>query len=136
MIKITLLYGHPLDPPAFERYYAKTHLPLAAKMNGVARLELTRFGPGPDGGRPAYYRMAELYFASEAQLQTALGSRRYVERDQVVARVRVQDRADPLGGLVDVTVGGVLLATLEHEMFEEVGGAVTSSVPSSMKARR
>lgn len=74
MIKITLLYGHPLDPPAFERYYAETHLPLAAKMKGVARLELTRFGPGPDGGRPAYYRMAELYFASEAQLQTTLGS--------------------------------------------------------------
>ena len=27
----------------------------------------------PDGGRPAYYRMAELYFASEAHLHAALG---------------------------------------------------------------
>jgi uncharacterized protein (TIGR02118 family) len=74
MIKITLLYGHPTDAPAFERYYAETHLPLAARMPGVAHLELTRFGPDLDGGRPAYYRMVELYFASEAQLQTTLGS--------------------------------------------------------------
>jgi uncharacterized protein (TIGR02118 family) len=43
-------------------------------MKGVARLELTRFGPGPDGGKPAFYRMAELYFPSEAQMQTTLGS--------------------------------------------------------------
>jgi uncharacterized protein (TIGR02118 family) len=74
MIKVTILYGHPQDAPAFERYYTGTHLPLAAKMKGVDRLELTRFGPGPDGTKPAYYRMAELYFPSEAQLQTTLGS--------------------------------------------------------------
>lgn len=74
MIKVTILYHHPQDPQAFERYYAETHLPIAAKMKGVARLELTRFGPGPDGSKPAYYRMAELYFPSEAQLQATLGS--------------------------------------------------------------
>jgi uncharacterized protein (TIGR02118 family) len=74
MMKATVLYNHPLDPQAFERYYAQTHLPLAAKMAGVARLELTRFAPGPDGTRPAFYRMAELYFADAAQMQTTLGS--------------------------------------------------------------
>ena len=50
-----------------------------------------------------------------------------MERDQVVARVGVEDRADPLGGLVDVPVGGVLLAALEHEMLEEVGHPVLVS---------
>jgi uncharacterized protein (TIGR02118 family) len=74
MIKVTILYSHPQDPQRFEQYYAETHLPLAAKMKGVARLELTRFGPGPDGGKPAYYRMAELYFPNEDQLKTTLGS--------------------------------------------------------------
>jgi len=43
-------------------------------VDTVARLELTRFGAGPDGSKPAYYRMAELSFATEAQLQTTLGS--------------------------------------------------------------
>jgi uncharacterized protein (TIGR02118 family) len=74
MIKVTILYGHPQDPQTFEQYYAETHLPLAAKMKGVTRLELTRFGPGPDGTKPAYYRIAELYFPNEAQRQTTLGS--------------------------------------------------------------
>ena len=46
-------------------------------------------------------------------LQRGVGAGRDVERDQVVAGVRVEDRADPLGRLVDVTVGRVLLAALE-----------------------
>lgn len=74
MIKLTLLYGHPEDPREFERYYAETHLPLAARMPGVARLELTRFGPAMDGSAPGYYRMAELYFSDEAQVGATLAS--------------------------------------------------------------
>lgn len=50
------------------------HLPLAAKMKGMTRLELTRFEASPDDAKPAYYRMAELYFPSEAQAQATLGS--------------------------------------------------------------
>lgn len=74
MNKVTILYGHPKDPEAFEEYYSKTHLPLAAKMKGVERLELTRFEAGPDGVKPAYYRMAELSFPNETQLQNTLSS--------------------------------------------------------------
>jgi uncharacterized protein (TIGR02118 family) len=74
MMKITVLYGHPKSTQEFERYYAEQHLPLAAKMKGVSRLELTRFGPGPDGGQPVYYRMAEVYFPTEAQMQSTLSS--------------------------------------------------------------
>jgi len=74
MIKVTVLFNHPTNPQEFERYYADTHLPIAGKMKGFSRLELTKFGPGPDGGKPAYYRMAELYFPSQAQMQTTLGS--------------------------------------------------------------
>jgi len=74
MIKLTLLYRHPGDTQAFEHYYANKHLPLAEKMQGVARLESTKLGPGPDGSTPEYYRMAERYFSNETQLQTTLGS--------------------------------------------------------------
>ena len=74
MKKVTVLYNHPEDPEAFESYYRDTHLPLAATMKGVERLELTKFETGPDGGAPAFYRMAELYFASDEQLQATLGS--------------------------------------------------------------
>ena len=53
-----------------------------------------------------------------------LGAARDVERDEVVRRVRVQHRAHPLGGLVDLAVVVVLLAALEHQVLEEVGHPV------------
>ncbi|PJN95729.1 hypothetical protein CNY89_06780 [Amaricoccus sp. HAR-UPW-R2A-40] len=46
MIKLTALYGHPTDPDAFETYYAKTHMPLVAKMPGPGA------PPGGVGERP------------------------------------------------------------------------------------
>ena len=78
MIKLTVLYGHPQDAAAFESYYNNTHLPIAHKLPGVARWELTRFTASPEGGKPAFYRMAELYFPTledmERSLQSAEGT--------------------------------------------------------------
>lgn len=74
MIKMTLLYGHPADPEAFEKYYAETHLPMAAKMQGVAKLELTKFISAPDGSKAAYYRQANLLFSGPEQLQQTMAS--------------------------------------------------------------
>ncbi len=74
MVKVTVLYGHPVNPDAFEKYYAETHLPIAGKMPGVTKLELTKFISAPDGSQPAYYRQAELYFTSPTQLQETMSS--------------------------------------------------------------
>jgi uncharacterized protein (TIGR02118 family) len=74
MIKATLLYGHPTDTDTFEKYYAETHLPIAAKMKGVDKLELTKFLSAADGSKAAYYRMAELFFAGPAELQETMSS--------------------------------------------------------------
>jgi uncharacterized protein (TIGR02118 family) len=74
MMKVTVLYNHPKSLDEFEQYYENKHLPLAAKMKGVDRLELTKFVPGPDGVNPPYYRMAELYFADQAHMEKSLGS--------------------------------------------------------------
>lgn len=74
MIKATVLYGHPKDTDSFEKYYTETHLPLVSKTSGIAKAEYTKFLPNPDGSVPAYYRMAELYFESPAELQQALNS--------------------------------------------------------------
>lgn len=74
MIKATLLYGHPVDPDVFEKYYVETHLPIAAQMKGVTKLALTKFLSAPDGGKAAYYRMAELFFEDPQQLQETMNS--------------------------------------------------------------
>lgn len=74
MMKVTVLYGHPSNPEEFEDYYAKTHLPLVDKIEGLDRAELTRFVSDPAGEKPAYYRMAELYFTTQEQMDESLGA--------------------------------------------------------------
>lgn len=74
MVKATLLYGHPADPQAFKKYYVETHLPMAAKMQGVAKLELTKFISAADGSKAAYYRQADLFFSGPEQLQQTMAS--------------------------------------------------------------
>lgn len=74
MLKITVLYGHPVDPEIFENYYSKTHIPIAAKMKGVDKMELTKFISAVDGSKAPHYRMAELYFADPAAMQATMTS--------------------------------------------------------------
>ncbi|MGB3091507.1 MAG: EthD family reductase [Chitinophagaceae bacterium] len=74
MIKLTVLYGHPTDPAAFEAYYANTHLPIAAKISGFEKIEYTKFIGAPDGSPAAHYSMAEFWFTSPEALQAAMGS--------------------------------------------------------------
>ncbi|MFC0605050.1 EthD family reductase [Winogradskyella pulchriflava] len=74
MLKLTVLYGHPKDAKAFENYYSENHLPQAATMEGVAKMELTKFMGTPDGQKADYYRMAELYFTSPEQMQETMSS--------------------------------------------------------------
>jgi uncharacterized protein (TIGR02118 family) len=74
MVKVLVLYGQPADPAAFEAYYAETHLPLAAKMPHVARFEASLVVGTPDGGDPPYYRIAEVSYASQEDLQASMGS--------------------------------------------------------------
>ncbi|HRH58975.1 MAG TPA: EthD family reductase [Chitinophagaceae bacterium] len=74
MNKVTVLYKHPESEEAFEKYYAETHLPLAAKIPHLDHAEFTKFMAAPDGSKSAYYRMAELYFASDELMMQALGS--------------------------------------------------------------
>jgi uncharacterized protein (TIGR02118 family) len=74
MIKLTVLYGHPADPAAFENYYAATHMPLTAKMSGVIRYEKAKVVGTPAGDKPPYYRIFEAWFESEAALGATMGS--------------------------------------------------------------
>lgn len=72
MLKLTLLYGHPLDSSAFETYYSETHIPLAEKIPHVDRVELTLFAAGAGNEKPAYYWMAELYFTGQDAMNNAM----------------------------------------------------------------
>ena len=74
MVKLSVLYGHPKDPAAFEAYYRDTHTPIALKVKGIRRFEITKTLGGPDGAPSPFYRTADLYFDDAAAMQAALGS--------------------------------------------------------------
>ena len=73
----TVLYNHPKDTAAFERYYRSTHVPLVVanqKDVGFVRTDLTKFTSTADGKKPTYYRQAELYFSSMEELKKGLAT--------------------------------------------------------------
>jgi uncharacterized protein (TIGR02118 family) len=74
MIKLTVLYGQPNDPAAFEKYYLDTHTPIALKVKGVRRFEIAKVAGSADGSPAPYHRTADLYFDDAAAMQAALGS--------------------------------------------------------------
>jgi uncharacterized protein (TIGR02118 family) len=73
-VKLVVLYTHPDDADAFERYYFDSHMPLVSKIPGLQRAETGRLVAAIDGGEHTYYRAAGLYFADQSALEAAFGS--------------------------------------------------------------
>jgi uncharacterized protein (TIGR02118 family) len=74
MTKVIAVYRQPKDAKSFDKYYAETHTPLAKKMPGLRRLEVTKI-TGAAGGTSDVYQVAELYFDDPGARETALASR-------------------------------------------------------------
>lgn len=74
MIKLVVLYGHPTDSAAFDKYYHETHIPIARNIPNVKRAELGRIHSAMPGETPPYYWQAEFWFESPESLQEALTS--------------------------------------------------------------
>jgi uncharacterized protein (TIGR02118 family) len=65
-IKLVVLYPHPVDPVAFDRYYVDHHLPLMRQLLGPG-VALPTFKTLPRGSHLGpYYRMAEIGFPNQA----------------------------------------------------------------------
>jgi uncharacterized protein (TIGR02118 family) len=72
MIKLLVLYGHPHDPAAFDKYYQEVHIPLAKRMRGLKKWTIGKV-LGALGGQPSpYYYVAELYMESRADFEKLL----------------------------------------------------------------
>lgn len=70
---LTVCYGHPKDPAAFDAYYEATHRPLAEKIPGLTAFT-ARHCASLDSSPAPYYLIAELSFASGEALNAGLGS--------------------------------------------------------------
>jgi uncharacterized protein (TIGR02118 family) len=73
MTKLIVVYRTPRDPAEFDRYYAQVHTPLAKKIPGLRRFEVTRVTGAPSGASDLYL-IAELYFDNTAAREAALTS--------------------------------------------------------------
>jgi uncharacterized protein (TIGR02118 family) len=73
VVRLIALYSQPEDPAAFDAHYRDVHAPIVRSYPNLLSMRLTK--ADGVGGRPAaYYLMAEMSFATRADLDEALAS--------------------------------------------------------------
>ena len=73
MVRLIALYSQPEDPAAFDAHYRDVHAPIVERYPNLVSMRLTK--ADGIGDRPAaYYLMAEMSFATRADLDEALAS--------------------------------------------------------------
>ncbi len=74
MARLVVIYKTPKDPGAFDRYYFATHAPLAKRIPGLRKYEVSQGGVASPGGASGVHLIAILYFDDMPALQRALSS--------------------------------------------------------------
>ncbi|NTV99986.1 MAG: EthD family reductase [Oscillochloris sp.] len=74
MVKLTVLYGQPTDPAAFDRHYREVHIPLAQKMQGWKGWTIGKCESSTPGESSPYYMIVALYATSRAAAEEILAS--------------------------------------------------------------
>ena len=78
MVRLIALYSNPEYPAAFDEHYRDVHGPSVSRYPNLLEMRLTR--ADGVGGRPAaFYLVAEMRFASRADLDAALASEAGIE---------------------------------------------------------
>lgn len=73
MVKLIALYKVPTNIAEFDDQYFNTHIPLAMKMPGLRKAEVSHVTGSPMG-QAQYHLMAELYFDNKEALDAAMVS--------------------------------------------------------------
>jgi uncharacterized protein (TIGR02118 family) len=74
MADVVVLYKTPKDVAAFDKYYAETHIPLAKKMPGLRKFQVSRGPVATPAGPSGIHMIATLTFDNLAAVQSAFGS--------------------------------------------------------------
>ncbi len=73
MARMLVIYKTPQDPAAFDRHYFEVHIPLAKKLPGIRRYDVSR-GPVTTLAGGEAYMIAMLTFDTVAAIQAAFAS--------------------------------------------------------------
>ena len=74
MAKLIALYKQPANVAAFDSHYFDKHVPIAKKVPGLRRYEVSTGTVAGPQGESAYHLVAILHFDSMAAIQAGLGS--------------------------------------------------------------
>jgi uncharacterized protein (TIGR02118 family) len=73
MFHVSVCYGQPTDPAAFDDYYTNTHVPLALGVPGLVSFTTGKCA-ALGRGEPPYYMVANLGFETAEAMKNALTS--------------------------------------------------------------
>ena len=74
MARLVVLYKTPKDPAAFDAYYFKSHVPMAKKLPGLRRYEVSRGAVASPAGPSGIHLVATLHFDDLAAVGAAFAS--------------------------------------------------------------
>lgn len=74
MAKLVALYRTPKDPAAFDQYYFSTHVPLAKKIPGLRKYDVSDGTTLSPEGPSNFHLVATLHFDSLDAIKAGLGS--------------------------------------------------------------
>jgi uncharacterized protein (TIGR02118 family) len=74
MVKLSVLYGQPQDPGAFDRHYNQVHVPLAKKFPGLKGFTTDKPMAIDPQEKSPYYLIATLYWENMQAFQEAVQS--------------------------------------------------------------
>ncbi len=72
--RMVVIYQTPADPAAFDKHYFETHIPLAHKLTGLRRYEVSKRPIATPAGDPEPYLVAILHFDSLDALRQAFAT--------------------------------------------------------------
>jgi uncharacterized protein (TIGR02118 family) len=74
MARVVVMYKAPKDPVAFDKYYFATHVPIAKRIPGLRKYEVSQGAVGTPAGPSGVHLVAILHFDAMAAVQRAFAS--------------------------------------------------------------
>jgi len=74
MAKVIVLYKNPKNAEAFDKHYVSVHIPLAKKIPGLKKYDISQGAVAAPTGSSGLHLVATLYFDSMDALKAGLAS--------------------------------------------------------------
>jgi uncharacterized protein (TIGR02118 family) len=74
MAQVVVMYKTPRDARAFDKHYLGNHVPLAKRIPGLKKYEISQGPVATPGGPSGYHLVAMLEFEDMAAIQKAFAS--------------------------------------------------------------